>query len=204
MKVLLDYLPLIIFFYFYKTTDPKDNQHPMLEFIGSAGNVDQNHILVATFALLLATLIVYGCLFVFQKFRLEKQQWFIVGMTVIFGGLTLAFSDANFIKFKSILINLGFALAFLLSPLFIKDRKTLVERLLHPIFNLTVAGWKKLNFAWTGLFLLLASLHVFFGFIFMEGQYWGEFTAFGDIIVTISFMIGMIILLRKNFKNPEQ
>jgi intracellular septation protein A len=28
MKALLDYLPIIIFFYFYKTTDPKDSHHP--------------------------------------------------------------------------------------------------------------------------------------------------------------------------------
>ncbi len=102
MKALLDYLPLIIFFYFYKTTDPKDNHHPLLQLVGSDGNTDQNNILVATCALLIATLIVYGCLFIFQKFKLEKQQWFIVASTIIFGGLTLAFSDIDYIKYKAI------------------------------------------------------------------------------------------------------
>lgn len=204
MKALLDYLPLIIFFYFYKTTDPKDNQHPMLEFIGSAGNVDQNHILVATFALLLATLIVYGCLFVFQKFSLEKQQWFIVGSTVIFGGLTLAFSDADFIKFKAILINTGFGLAFLLSPFFGKEKKPLIQRMFGQFLELTSTGWKKLNLAWVGMFFSMACLHAFFGFVFMEGKYWGEFTAFGDMIVMLSFIVIQFVVLRKYFKNPEQ
>jgi intracellular septation protein len=51
MKALLDYLPIIIFFYFYKTI-PKDSHHPLLELVGSAGNTDQNHILVATCAFL--------------------------------------------------------------------------------------------------------------------------------------------------------
>lgn len=69
MKALLDYLPLIIFFYFYKTTDPKDSHHPLLELVGSAGNIDQNHILVSTCALLISTLVVYGCLFFFHSSR---------------------------------------------------------------------------------------------------------------------------------------
>lgn len=203
MKALLDYLPLIIFFYFYKTTDPKDNQHPMLQFLGSSGNVDQNHILVATFALLMATLIVYGCLFVFQKFRLEKQQWFIVAMTVFFGGLTLAFSDANFIKLKAIIINGVFAIVFLVSPFFGKEKKPLIQRMFGPFLELSSSGWKKLNWAWAGLFALMAGLHTFFAFLFMDGQYWGEFTAFGDMIVMFSFIIIQFIILRKHFKNPE-
>lgn len=204
MKALLDYLPLIIFFYFYKTTDPKDHQHPMLEFIGSAGNADQNHILVATFALLLSTLIVYGMLFFFQKFKLEKQQWFIVGTTIFFGSLTLLFDDVDFIKYKAIVINCGFGLAFLLSPLFGKEKKPLIQRLFSQFMDLTALGWKKLNLAWAGLFFGMAALHTFFAFIFMQGKYWGEFTAFGDMIVMFSFIIIQFIVLRKHFKNPEQ
>ncbi len=38
-------MPLIIFFYLYKTVDPKDTQHPLLQFVGSAGGVDNNNIL---------------------------------------------------------------------------------------------------------------------------------------------------------------
>ena len=74
MKALLDYIPLIIFFYFYKTTDPLDRTHPLLEFIGSKGAPDNNNILVATCALLISTLIVYGCLLVFQKFKLQNYK----------------------------------------------------------------------------------------------------------------------------------
>ena len=203
MKALLDYLPLIIFFYFYKTTDPKDNQHPLLLLVGSDGNADQNNILVATCALLMATLIVYACLFVFQRFKLEKQQWFIVGSTIIFGGLTLAFSDVDYIKYKAILLNLGFAAGFLLSPLFGKERIPLIQRMFSAFMQLSPQGWLKLNYAWVGLFILMAGLHTFFAFIFMQGKYWGEFTAFGDMIVMFSFIIIQLFILRKHFKSPE-
>lgn len=203
MKALFDYLPIIIFFYFYKTTDPKDNQHPLLELIGSTGNADQNHILVATCALLIATLVVYGCLFFAQKFRLEKMQWFIVIMSLIFGGITLAFSDVTFIKMKAVILNLGIGIGFLVTPLFNKERLPIIQKMLGSMLDLTRQGWMRLNWAWCGQFFLLATLHYFFGFLYMDGKYWGEFTAFGDIIVSLSYLAVILFCLRKHFKTSD-
>ena len=203
MKALLDYLPIIFFFYFYKTTDPKDSHHPLLQLVGSAGNTDQNHILVATCALLITTLVVYGSLFVFQKFKLEKMQWFIVLMSVIFGGITLVFSDVTFIKMKAVIINVGIGIGFLVTPLFNKERLPIIQKMLGQLLELTPQGWRRLNWAWCGQFFLLASLHFFFGFIYLQGQYWGEFTAFGDIIVSISYLAAILFFLRKHFKTTE-
>lgn len=204
MKALLDFVPLIIFFYLYKTVDPKNTDHPLLQLIGSAGGVDNNNILVATTGLIISMLVVYGALFFMQKFRLDKQQWIVLFMTVIFGGVTLMLSDDFYIKLKAALLNIIFSGAFLLSPYFGKERKPLIKRLFGPIFNLTDAGWKNLNFAWTAMFALMSFLHVFFAFLFMDGKYWGEFTAFGDMIVMFSFIIIQFIVLRKYFKSSEE
>lgn len=203
MKALLDFVPLIIFFYLYKTVDPKDTDHPLLQLIGSTGGIDNNNILVATTGLIISMLLIYGALFVIQKFRLDKQQWIVLFMTVIFGGITLMLSDDFYIKLKAALLNLVFAGAFLLSPYFMKDKKPLIQRLFGPIFDLTLKGWKNLNFAWAAMFILMSCLHVFFAFIFANGKYWGEFTAFGDMIVMFSFIIIQFIVLRKYFKSPE-
>ena len=204
MKALLDFVPLIIFFYLYKTVDPKDTEHPLLRLIGSAGGIDNNNILVATSGLIMSMLVVYGALFVIQKFRLEKQQWIVLFMTVIFGGVTLMLSDDFYIKLKAALLNIIFSGAFLLSPYFGKERKPLIKRLFGPIFNLSDAGWINLNFAWAAMFALMSFLHVFFAFLFMDGKYWGEFTAFGDMIVMFSFIIIQFIVLRKYFKSSEE
>ncbi|WP_139850847.1 inner membrane-spanning protein YciB [Acinetobacter pullicarnis] len=203
MKALFDYLPIIIFFYFYKTTDPKDNTHPLLELVGSTGNLDQNHILVATCALLISTLVVYGVLFFAQKFRLEKMQWFIVIMSVVFGGITLIFSDVTYIKLKAVIINIGIGLGFLLTPLFNKERTPIIKKLLGSMLELSPQGWHRLNWAWCGQFFLLAALHGFFGFLYMNGKYWGEFTAFGDIIVSLTYLAVILFCLRKHFKNTD-
>ena len=204
MKALLDFVPLIIFFYLYKTVDPKNTDHPLLQLIGSAGGVDNNNILVATTGLIISMLVVYGALFFMQKFRLAKQQWIVLFMTVIFGGVTLMLSDDFYIKLKAALLNIIFSGAFLLSPYFGKERKPLIKRLFGPIFNLTDSGWINLNFAWAAMFALMSFLHVFFAFLFMDGKYWGEFTAFGDMIVMFSFIIIQFIVLRKYFKSSEE
>ena len=204
MKALLDFVPLIIFFYLYKTVDPKNTDHPLLQLIGSAGGVDNNNILVATTGLIISMLVVYGALFFMQKFRLDKQQWIVLFMTVIFGGVTLMLSDDFYIKLKAALLNIIFSGAFLLSPYFGKERKPLIKRLFGPIFNLSDAGWINLNFAWAAMFALMSFLHVPFAFLFMDGKYWGEFTAFGDMIVMFSFIIIQFIVLRKYFKSSEE
>ena len=203
MKALLDFVPLIIFFYLYKTVDPKDTNHQLLQLIGSAGGADNNHILVATTGLIISMLVVYGALFIMQKFRLDKQQWIVLFMTVIFGGVTLMLSDDFYIRLKAAILNIVFAGAFLLSPWFSKDRKPLIQRLFGPVFNLTEAGWKNLNYTWVAMFVVMSFLHVFFAFLFMDGKYWGEFTAFGDMIVMFSFIIVQFIVLRKYFKTSE-
>ena len=204
MKALLDFVPLIIFFYLYKTVDPKNTDHPLLQLIGSAGGVDNNNILVATTGLIISMLVVYGALFFMQKFRLDKQQWIVLFMTVIFGGVTLMLSDDFYIKLKAALLNIIFSGAFLLSPYFGKEPKPLIKRLFGPIFNLSDSGWINLNFAWAAMFALMSFLHVFFAFLFMDGKYWGEFTAFGDMIVMFSFIIIQFIVLRKYFKSSEE
>jgi intracellular septation protein len=203
MKALLDFVPLIIFFYLYKTVDPKDTEHPLLQLIGSAGGIDNNNILAATTGLIISMLAVYGAMFVMQKFRLDKQQWIVLFMTVIFGGITLMLSDDFYIRLKAVLLNLVFAGAFLLSPWFSKERKPLIERLFGPVLNLTENGWKKLNFAWACMFVVMTCLHIFFAYLYMGGKYWGEFTAFGDMIVMFSFIIIQFIVLRRYFKTSE-
>ena len=139
MKALFDYIPLILFFVLYKTTEPTDSNHPILQLIGASGGADNNHILVATAGLIAATIAVYGYLFISQKFRPEKQQWFGLLMTVVFGGITLALSDAFYIMLKAVLINAAFAIGLLISPLFTNDLPPLVT----PPFAASADMYKK-------------------------------------------------------------
>lgn len=200
MKGLLDFIPLIVFFGLYKTTDRTDPNHPLLTLFGLGGGVDNNHILVATLGLILATIVVYGYLFIQQNKRLDRQQWFILAMTVVFGGITLALKDDYYIRLKAVLINLAFAVGIAISPLITRDKQPIVKKLFEPVLELSPPAWLRLNVAWATLFVIQACLHTFFAFVFAGGEYWGEYTAFGDIIVMMAFVIGMFFVLRKHFK----
>lgn len=200
MKAFIDFIPLILFFYLYKTVDPNDSAHFLLAPFGIVGD-GNNHILAATVALSGSIIIIYTILFFVQKYHLNKQQWLMLVMTVVFGGLTLLFSDDYYIRLKAIVINTIFGIALLLSPYVLKA--PLIKKLFDPVFFLTPRGWFRLNMAWSGMFFGMAALHAFFAFIFFGGQYWGEFTAFGDILVMLAFMLVMLYCLRKNIRREN-
>lgn len=139
----------------------------------------------------------------FPKIQTGKNAMVYCGDVHYFGGITLIFSDVTYIKMKAVIINIGIGIGFLVTPLFNKERMPIIQKLLGSLLELSPQGWMRLNWAWCGQFFLLASLHFFFGFIFMQGKYWGEFTAFGDIIVSISYLAVILFCLRKHFKTTD-
>ena len=93
MKILLDFLPVIIFFIVYKSTDD---------------------IILATAVLIPATLL--QMLYTWVKtHKIEKMQLVTLILVVSLGGLTIALNDESFIKWKPTIVNWLFALAFLVS-----------------------------------------------------------------------------------------
>ena len=81
MKQIIDFIPLVIFFFLYKSYD----------------------IYVATGALIVATAIQVTVTYFLYK-KLEKMQIITFAMVAIFGGMTLFFHDDNFIKWKVTII----------------------------------------------------------------------------------------------------
>lgn len=201
MKALLDFIPLFVFYYLLKSTDPKNSSHPLLKYFGFAGAADGNDILVATAGLIISMVLVYGFIFIYQKFKFDKMQTFVLVLTVVMGGITLALRDPTYIKLKAIIINIAVAGAFLVSPYFSKDKTLLVERMLGPLLVMPRKNWVYLNYSWVGLYVFMALLHTLFAFVIANGKYWGEFSVFGDMLVMITFLVVQLIILRKYFKS---
>lgn len=176
MTALLDLIPLFAFFYFAKTQGV----------IAGAG------------ALLVATLAVYVVHFTKQKGKLNKQQWVTLVLTVVFCGLSLAFNNDAFIKWKSVVINAIFALALLISILI---NKPLLELAMKQFFKLSNKGWQNLTLAWVGYFVIMAGLQYYFAF-FTSNETWINFKTYGWIPVMLIFMVGQFVVL-KNHLNPE-
>lgn len=179
MKALLDFIPLVLFFYFAKTQD----------------------IFTATQALVLSMTAVYFLHFVLQKGRLEKVQWITLFATLGFCSLTLLLHDDVWLRWKSTVINWIFALVFIGGNYLGKPPKPIAERLLSQAFNLSASGWQRLSWVWAGFFLLLGGLHLLFAFVLPE--WWIDFKVFGSMGITIVFLILNFVFLKNFLKKPN-
>ena len=176
MKAILDFIPLIAFFVVAK----------------------QYGILQAAAALLVATLLVYAFHFMRQKGKLDKQQWVVLLLTVLFCGISLLLHDDVYLRWKSPIINGFFAFSLFVS---VAMNKPLMKLAMKDVFALSDMGWRRLTLAWGGFFMLMATLHYITAFM-MSNDAWINFKTWGWIPIMLLFMVGQFALL-KNHLNPN-
>lgn len=163
MKQFLDFLPLIVFFAFYKLYD----------------------IYVASGALIVATAL--ALVFTWFKYRkIEKMTLITFLMVLVFGTLTLVFHNDLFIKWKVTIIYTLFALALLISQLVLK--KPLVQRMLGKELTLPDKVWNKLNLAWAVFFLVCGLANIYVAF-WLPQSVWVNFKVFGLTALTLVFTL---------------
>ncbi|CAI0696431.1 Probable intracellular septation protein A [Serratia liquefaciens] len=163
MKQFLDFLPLIVFFAFYKLYD----------------------IYVASGALIVATAL--ALVFTWFKYRkIEKMTLITFLMVLVFGTLTLVFHNDLFIKWKVTIIYTLFALALLISQLVLK--KPLVQRMLGKELTLPDKIWNNLNLAWAVFFLVCGLANIYVAF-WLPQSVWVNFKVFGLTALTLVFTL---------------
>jgi len=175
MKLLLDLLPVILFFAVYQL-----------------GGQD---IYRATAVLMVATVIVVGLRYL-QTRKLEWLPLASLGLILVFGGATLLFHDPTFVKLKPTVLYVLFALVFVLAPLW--GGKTLVERLMAQAIQIDRREvWQRVNVAWVVFFLALAGLNAFVAFSFPE-PVWVQFKLYGLMGLTFLFVIAQALYLGRH------
>ena len=163
MKQFLDFLPLIVFFAFYKLYD----------------------IYVASGALIVATAL--ALVFTWVKYRkVEKMTLITFMMVLVFGTLTLVFHNDLFIKWKVTVIYALFALALLISQWVLK--KPLVQRMLGKELTLPDKVWSNLNLAWAVFFLACGLANIYVAF-WLPQSVWVNFKVFGLTVLTLVFTL---------------
>ncbi|MDO6562780.1 septation protein A [Amphritea sp. 1_MG-2023] len=179
MKLLLDFLPVIIFFIVYKSTDD---------------------IILATAVLIPATLL--QMLYTWLKtHKIEKMQLITLILVVSLGGLTIALNDESFIKWKPTIVNWLFALAFLGSQFI--GKKTIVERLMSSAIELPTEVWKKLNIAWVTFFLAMGAANLAIITLYPDdNDLWINFKLFGMLGLTLIFILLQGFYISKHIQ-PE-
>lgn len=174
MKLLFDFLPILLFFIAYKIAD----------------------IYVATGVLIVVTLAQTGWIWLRQR-RIEKLPLFTAGMVLVLGGATLLLKDPMFVKWKPTVVNWLFAVAFL-GSLFI-GQKTLLERMLGGQLELPTLVWVKLTFAWMIFFFAMGVANLYVAFNFDENT-WVNFKLFGMLGLTLAFVLAQAAYMSRHLK----
>jgi len=177
MHAIFEYLPLIIFFVFYKFGDV----------YWATGS------LIVTSALQ----ILY---YIIKKQPIPKRNWIFFALIAVFGGLTIFFHDDTFLKWKVTIINGLFAVALLVSNTFFN--KNLIKEMMGESLPLPDNIWGKLNVAWAIFFLTCAVLNIYIAYNFSL-ETWVNFKVFGLMGLTFVFAISTILALYKYLPQDE-
>ena len=177
MKLLFDFLPILLFFVAYKMAD----------------------IYVATGVLIVVTLAQVGWTWLRQR-QVEKLPLVTAGLVLVLGGATLILHDPIFVKWKPTVVNWLFGVAFL-GSCFI-GKKTLLERMLGQQLELPPPVWVKLTFAWAIFFCVMGLANLYVAFTFDENT-WVNFKLFGGIGLMLVFAVIQGLMLSKYIEEKK-
>jgi intracellular septation protein len=176
MKLVIELAPLVLFFLVYSRFD-----------IYSATGV----LMVATVASLVASKVLLG--------KLSVMPIVTGAFVLVFGALTLWFSNETFIKVKPTIVYLCFAVPLLGGLLF---RKSLLSHVLGEAISLDESGWRTLTLRWGLFFIVLAILNEIVWRNFSTSV-WVSMKSFGFIPLTILFAISQAPLMMRHKPQPQ-
>jgi len=170
MKLLLDFLPVILFFGAYKLAD----------------------IYVATGVAIAATIVQIGWM-LWRRERVKPVQWIALGFILIFGGATILLHDEFYIKIKWTLFYGLMGLTILGA---VALRKNPLRSVLGQEIELPDHVWGKLSMAWGIFFLVLAALNQYFA-LTLSLDAWVKVKVFGGTALSFIFVLGQAFWMAK-------
>ena len=170
MKLLLDFLPVILFFGAYKLAD----------------------IYVATGVAIAAT-ILQICWTLWRRERVKPVQWIALGFILVFGSATILLQDEFYIKIKWTLF---YGLMGLMILGAVALRKNPLKSVLGQEIELPDHVWRKLSMAWGIFFLVLAALNQYFA-LTLSLDAWVKVKVFGGTALSFIFVLGQAFWMAK-------
>jgi intracellular septation protein len=205
MKLLFDFLPLILFFATFKYAEGQKDwassfatEHLGGLVAGGAIGPGEAPVLLATVVVILATL----AQVVYLKLRGRKVHlmlWVSLALVVVLGGLTIWFHSETFIKWKP--SGLYWTLGLVLWVSQAVFRKNLLKTILGQELVLPDKIWQRLNFAWVAFFGLMGLLNLWVAYSF-ETSVWVDFKVFGATALMFIFTLGQAFYMSK-YLPPE-
>ena len=205
MKILLDFLPIILFFGMFKYAEGHADWAARFAtdhfgFIVSGGVVglEEAPVLLATVVVIVATVVQISYLLA-RRQKVDMMLWITFVLVVVLGGATVWFHNATFIKWKPSVLYWAMGLSFSVSQTFF--HKNLLQTMMGQQIELPAKVWQRLNIAWVAFFALMGLLNLYVAYTFSTST-WASFKAFGATGLMVVFMLAQGIYLSRHIK-PE-
>ena len=130
-----------------------------------------------------------------KKGKIEPMALVSGGLMVLFGGLTLAFHDDDFIKWKPTVLMILFAIALVVSRVW--SQRPIMQRLLGKQFEAERRIWNRVNDGFTLFCLGIAALNLWVAYNYSLDT-WATFKLFGLIGANIVAMVIAVWYLQRN------
>lgn len=206
MKLLLDFLPILLFFGTFKFAEGRKDwaadfatQH--LGFIVNGGKVGPGEapVLLATVVVIVATLAQVLWLKLRGR-KVDTMLWVSLVIVVVLGGMTIWFHNETFIKWKPSVLYWAMGTALWLAPLV--AGKNLLKVLLGEQIQLPAKVWHRLNFAWVAFFAGMGLLNLWVAYSFSTDA-WVNFKLFGGIGLMLVFTLAQGFYLSRYIEEPK-
>lgn len=205
MKLLLDFLPILLFFATFKYAEGHKDWAADLAtrhfgFLVGDGQVGpaEAPVMLATVVVVLATLAQVAWLKARGR-KVDTMLWISLVLVVVLGGLTVWFKSETFIKWKPTGLYWLMGLAFLLTQLVWK--KSLLKVMLGEQLVLPDGVWRNLSWAWVGFFGAMGALNLWVAYSFSTDT-WVNFKLFGGIGLMLLFSLAQGLYISRHL--PEE
>lgn len=194
MKLLFDFLPIILFFATFKGAE-----HFSEGSLGLVQSILGDGITALTAPVFLATIVAIVATFL-QIFwlklkgqKVEPTLWISLAVIVLFGGLTLYLKNEWFIKWKPTILYWIFGAILFYGNL---AKKNFIRLLMKGQIEMPDAAWGKLQSMWIGFFIFAGFVNLAVAYAFST-DVWVNFKLFGLLALTMIFTIGVAVWMTK-------
>ncbi|WP_326543265.1 septation protein A [Pseudorhodoferax sp.] len=177
MKILLDFLPIVLFFGAYKLYG----------------------IYVATAILMAATVVQMGVTYALER-KLQTMHKATLALVLVFGTLTLLLQDERFIKWKPTVLYAAMAIALAFTVWVLK--KNFLKLVLGSQLELPDAVWMRLNWAWVLYCLFMSVVNGYVAYSFSTDA-WVDFKLWGYVF-PLAFIVGQGLYVSRYLKSDGE
>lgn len=204
MKILLDFLPIILFFGMFKYAEghrewAAATATDWLGFMVSGGVVGpaEAPVLLATVVVILATLAQIVWLKVRGR-KVDAMLWVSLALVTVLGCATIYFHSEAFIKWKPTVLYWVMGGALLIGQLVF--RKNGIQKLMGAQMTLPDPVWRVVNLSWVGFFVVMGVVNLWVAFNFSTAA-WVNFKLFGGLGLMLAFILAQAVYLNRYMKD---